>query len=499
MKVRKGLMAVSAVAGVVAGFAAPPAMALSGLLHSILPPIPDAPPVPPILENLPGILPANLPDGAIPNFVLELPLPIPNIPLPALPLPPNQERNTVGNCGAGVDLTQRMVVVQRNLLPNNQIEVYARGEDGSLCSAGVFNTGGAADLCGIVCSSQDSVIADRGYIFAASPGSADCPLGNGTIAVFRLEADTVTLTDVESSGGPNPRSVARSPSGDMVYVGNGGVYIGLGGPAISTIPQTVQGFRFDAATGNLTPIAGSNVRSIDAAGDLGQIVFTGDGTNVVVTNRRTSLAFTSGAEPDNVETYTLGANGAPVRVQAFDVGGDTPFGGRMLGNNLYLTHGGPTFTPNLGGSSVWNVSPDGGMNVVTPFTRDQGDDTCWNAIVSRTTDRPYNYSHAFFDSAISKWAINPDGSMTLEDPRHTSSNSAHNTNYVVGEGGIDIDSTDNGAVEFVYAHNNAIPPPLGLPSANLAGFRVAPNGDLERLGQWVASGLPNSGFGTSAL
>lgn len=499
MKTRKGLVTVSAAVALVAGMgAAPQAMALNGLLHSLLPPIPDAPALPPLLEDLPGILPANLPDGALPNFVLELPLPIPHIPLPSLPIPPNAERNTVGNCGGGVDLTQQVVVFTHNLLPNNQIEVFARGEDGSLCSAGVFNTGGAADVCGIVCSAQDGIQVQGRYIFSTSPGSADGPLGNGTVSVFRLDRDTVTLVDVESSGGPNPRAVSRSPDGTKVYVANGGVYFGLGAAAISTVPGTVNGYNFDDATGNLTPIAGSNVRMLDAAGDPGDLIWAGD-NNVVVPQRRTTFAFTSGAEPDNIEVYTLNAAGTPVNVQAHDVGGDTPFGGRALGNNIYLSHGGPTFTPNLGGSGVYQIQADGGMQVLTPFTRDLGSDTCWNAI-SAKTPVPYFYTSAFFDSQIGKWQIQPDGSMILEDAEHASSNANNDFNFVVGEGGLDMDVTENGVAEYIYVTNAPVPPPIGLPATSIAGYRVdSTTGDLERLGRWVANGLPNSGFGNSAL
>ena len=500
MKMRKGLTTVSAAVALVAGMgAAPQAMALTGLLYSLLPTIPDAPPLPPLLEDLPGILPANLPDGALPNFVLELPLPIPNIPLPSLPLPPNAEHNTVGNCGAGVDLTQQMVVFTHNLLPNNQIEVFARGEDGSLCSAGTFNTGGASDVCGIVCSSQDGVQVKGRYIFATSPGSADGPLGNGTVSVFGLEADTVTLVDVESSGGPNPRAVDRSPDGSLVYVANGGVYIGLGAAAISTIPGTVQGFRFDDATGNLTPIAGGNVRMLDAAGDPGDLIFTGDGQHVVVPQRRTTLAFTSGAEPDNMEVYTLNAAGVPVNVQAHDVGGDTPFGGRAVGNNIYLSMGGPTFTPNLGSSGVFQIQANGGMTTLTPATRDLGTDTCWNAISQKTTV-PYFYTSAFFDSQIGKWQIQPDGSMVLVDAEHASSNPQNDFNYVYGEGGLDMDVTQNGVAEYIYVTSAPVPPPIGLPASAIVPFRVDPaTGDLTRLNEHRVTGLPNSGFGNSAL
>ena len=499
MKMRKGLTTVSAAVALVAGMGvAPQAMALSGLLHDLLPPIPDAPAAPPLLQDLPGILPANLPDGAIPDFVLELPLPIPQLALPALPLPPNAERNTVGNCGAGVDLTQRTAVFVNNLLPNNQIEVFARGEDGSLCSAGRYNTGGAADLCGIVCSAQNPVQIEGRYIFATSPGSADGPTGNGSVAVFRLEPDAVTLVDVESSGGPNPRNVARSPDGSLVYVSNGGLFLGLAGPVISVIPGTLQGYRFDDATGNLTPI--SNTRSVDAACEPGDTIFTGDGANVITTCRRIgSLAFTSGAEPDNIEVYTLGADGTPVNVNVHDVGGDTPFGGRMFGNALLLTMGGPTFTPNLGRTGSFQINPDGSMDTLTPATRDEGTDTCWNAVVSNANGNWF-YTSAFFDSQIAKWTINADGSLSNPELRHASSNANSDFNYVIGEGGLDMDATVNGVAQYVYVTNAPIPPPIGLPATSIAGFSVDPTtGDLTRLGRWVANGLSNAGFGMSAL
>jgi hypothetical protein len=284
----------------------------------------------------------------------------------------------------------------------------------------------------------------------------------------------------------------------LVYVVNGGVYQGLLGPAISIVPQTIQGYRFNAATGDLTALAGSNARTLDAAGDSAQIQFTGDGQHLVLSNRRTTNALTSGAEPDNIEVVSLGANGTPVRVQQHDVGGDTPFGFRVVDNRVYLSFGGAAQQPNQGGSGAFEIGADGGMKTLTAYTRDQGTDTCWNAI-SRKTDKPYFYTSAFFDSAIAKWEIQADGSMVLLNREESSSASSGNTNYVADEGGLDMTITQNGTAEYIYVLNNPVPPSLGLPVVRMVGYRVGSDGSLAKLGGSVADGLVNSGFGLWAL
>jgi hypothetical protein len=210
-----------------------------------------------------------------------------------------------------------MAVVQHNLLPNNALHVFSRNADGSLCDAGVFNTGGASDVCGIVCSSQDSTVVSQGYVLAVNSGSNAGPLGNGSVSVFKIEPDKLTLVDNVDSGGPNPRTI--SVDGALAYVANGGVYQGLLGPAISIIPANIQGFRFDASTGRLSPIAGAKANTLDPASDPGQIGIMADHTHVVVSNRRTTNALTSGAEPSNIEVFALNGSGVPVNDRQYDV------------------------------------------------------------------------------------------------------------------------------------------------------------------------------------
>lgn len=477
------------------------AQAVTGFIHRLLPPMDTAGyglpnlPYPEVLGDLPML---HLPDGFIPNGSFELPSP-PLLPLSNSLLPRNPESNTIAACGAGADLREGAVFSALNLQPNNQLIAFARDSNGMLCQAGVFDTGGAADPCGIPCSGQNGVISDEGYVFVVNPTNEENILyGNGTISVFRIERDHLVLTDVEDAGGPNTHSVTKH--NDLLYVVNGGFYAGLLGPALSFIPQSVRGFRFDSTTGDLTFIPGTDTRTIDAAGDAGQIGFTGDGRNIVVSNRRTSLALTSGAEPDNIEVMTLGANGIPIRVQQHDVGGDTPFGFRMLGNRVYLSMGGAAQNPNNGSSGVFEIEPNGNMNVLTESTQDQGDDTCWNAITTTTTDGPYFFTSAYFDSALGRWKINDDGTMSLLDPVYDVTNIIGNDAWMFGQGGLDMSITAKpNPTEFIYVLNNPIEPALGLPFVRMVGYEVLPDGNLNRLGQDVVKGLPNSGWGLWAL
>lgn len=488
------------VAALLANVTAAPAMAVTGLLHSVLPPLPypTAPPIAP-LENLPGLIPA-VPEGLLPDFVLQLPAtPLDELALPALPIPPNADRNTLAACSPTADLSQRMVVVIRNLLPNNQVQVFARDLDGSLCPAGIYSTGGVASVCGGPCAGQDQVIADRGYIFATSSGSAAGPLGDGSLSVFRVEQDRLVLTDVESTLGPDPRAVTRSPDGSLVYVVNAGLSISLLGPSIAVIPQTLQGFRFDAVNGNLTAIANGHRPALDAAGDAADIGFTGDGAHVVISNRRGLLGVTSGAEPDRIEVHTLGPEGVPVRSQIHDLDGETPYGFRIVGQDLYMSFGGASnFVPSQGGLGAYHIRPDGGLDVLTPFTSQMGSFSGWDTVVTRGTDRPYLYATSFQDSKIAQWTINEDGSLTLLDAAHASGNPNGNFDYQLGRGAAEMDSTDTGDETFLYLSHNPNAAPLGLPIVRLAAFRISPQGDLTRVRDWVAQGLPSSGFGIAA-
>jgi len=132
------------------------------------------------------------------------------------------------------------VFVQSDNLTANTVVAYDRAPGGALTQEGVYNTGGAGgQLAGSVVdhlASQNSLVYDQGsdLLFAVNAGS-------NTVSVFVVRGTQLYLTQVISSGGTFPVSIAAH--GDLLYVLNA-----LGGGSL-------QGYYI--AFGRLFPIPGS--------------------------------------------------------------------------------------------------------------------------------------------------------------------------------------------------------------------------------------------------
>ena len=61
---------------------------------------------------------------------------------------------------------------------------------------------------------------------------------------------------------------------------------------------------------------------------------------VVGPPRSGTSAVASGAEPTNIEVFTLNPEGVPSNDRQYDVGVTNPFGFRVIGENIYLSMGG---------------------------------------------------------------------------------------------------------------------------------------------------------------
>jgi 6-phosphogluconolactonase (cycloisomerase 2 family) len=169
------------------------------------------------------------------------------------------------------------VFVQTDNTSGNQIAVYDREPGGSLVLAGTYNTGGlGGQLSGSVVdhlASQGSLQYDRHHrlLFAVNAGS-------NTISVFAVRGDRLELRQVLGSGGTFPNSI--TVHGDIVYVLNA-----LNG-------GSVNGFRI--TNGHLAPIPGSarelglgTTASSPFVDDPGQVAFTPDGSQLIVTTKAT--------------------------------------------------------------------------------------------------------------------------------------------------------------------------------------------------------------------
>ena len=125
---------------------------------------------------------------------------------PGLPALSNAE--THGSTGA--------VFVMTNAASGNEIIAYGRNADGSLEQGRRFTTGGRGSG-GVTdpLASQGSLTLteDRSLLLAVNAGS-------GSISVFRVHGDRLSLVDRVPCGGAEPVAVAQH--GNLVYVLNAG-------------------------------------------------------------------------------------------------------------------------------------------------------------------------------------------------------------------------------------------------------------------------------------
>lgn len=216
------------------------------------------------------------------------------------------------------------VFVQTDNPLGNQIVAYRRAEDGTLSWAGIYDTGGLGGvLSGSVVdhlASQGSLTYDprHSLLYAVNAGS-------NTVSVFSADGLRLTLRQVVGSGGHFPVSVAVH--GDAVYVLNA-----LGG-------GSVQGYRVES--GKLSPVqAWHRGLGLDPnatpqfVNTPGQVGFTGDGAQLVVTTK---------ANGNAVVVFRLDQAGGIVAVPVVNTEpGAVPFAFIDAGaRHLFLTQAGP--------------------------------------------------------------------------------------------------------------------------------------------------------------
>lgn len=341
-----------------------------------------------------------------------------------------------GDAGPG-----SVVFVQTNEPTGNSIVVYDRGADGQLTRAGTFPTGGEGGVAtpgteSDHLASQGSLVYDPAarLLFAVNAGS-------DTVTTFSVHGDQLLREAVVSSGGQFPASIAVHDK--LVYVLNSG---GAG---------TVQGFRI--AGDRLVSIPGS-ARSLGLANtdppfflnSPGQVGFTPDGTQILVTTK---------ASGSTIDVFRVEANG---RLSATPVENPSatpvPFAF--------------TFTPSArlavgeaGASAVstYAVQPDG--TLTDPKSEPDGRAAlCWITRVGQ-----YYYVSNTGSNTISAYTIATDGQPSL-----------------VGADGVvattepgPIDSTSPPGTALLYAETG---------SGTVDEFTVNGDGTLSQFG--VVTGLP---------
>ena len=158
------------------------------------------------------------------------------------------------------------VFVMTNAASGNEIVAFGRNEDGSLQQGRRFATGGRGSG-GVTdpLASQGSLTLteDRSFLLAVNAGS-------GSISVFRVHGDRLSLADRVPCGGSEP--VAVSQHGNLVYVLNAGG------------TSNVVGFQFDH-NGTLRPIRHFIAFLTTGNSGPGSLSFSPDGQFLLVTEK----------------------------------------------------------------------------------------------------------------------------------------------------------------------------------------------------------------------
>jgi DNA-binding beta-propeller fold protein YncE len=321
-----------------------------------------------------------------------------------------------------------VVFVQTDAVSGNAIDVYDAGAGGTLTSAGAYPTGGLGGmLTGSAVdylASQGSLAYDREHhlLYAVNAGS-------NTVSVFLVAGDRLIRTQVISSGGTFPVSIAVH--NNLVYVVNardGGSVQGFLriGDALVRIAEWNRPLGLNSA---LTP---------EFLNTPGQVAFTPDGTKLIVTTK---------ANGSDIDVFTVGPSGglSPAPVVNADPG-NVPFaisfdaGGHLViaeaGANAvasftikpdgtvalvdraatgqtatcWIVADGSTFYASNAGSGTLSGLSDGGSGTLQPLGNTAADAGTTDAAVS--ADGHYLYARAGAQGIVDEYRVNPDGSLT---------------------------------------------------------------------------------------
>jgi 6-phosphogluconolactonase (cycloisomerase 2 family) len=339
------------------------------------------------------------------------------------------------NSGLGAD---HVVFVQTDNTAGNQVVAYDRADDGSLTLAATYDTGGLGGvLNGSVVdhlASQGSLAYDQNnaLLYAVNAGS-------NTVSVFSVNGDQLALRQVVDSGGTFPVSVAVSDN--LVYVLN------------AQDGASVVGYR--AAGGTLHPIQGS-VRSLGLVIPTdesqfthtpGQVAFSPDGSQVIVTTKATTNA---------IDVFAVTPSG---RLSAAPVVNAEP---NTVPFAVTFDTAGHLIVANAGTNALasFTLNPDGTVTLIHSLGTSQAA-TCWVA-----SAQGYLFASNAGSASLSGYLPAPNGHLTLlgATPTHG--------------GTVDAAASSDG--QFLYVQTGA--------TGTVDEFQVSASGTLTSIGSVTVAG-----------
>ena len=313
----------------------------------------------------------------------------------------------------------------------NAVIAYHRAADGTLTQVGSYSTGGLGGQLptSVVdhTASQGALAYDRsrGLLLAVNPGS-------DTVAVFRVYGDRLSLSQVISSGGAFPVSVAVH--GDHAFVLNA-----LGG-------GSVYGYRIDGD--HLTPLPGS-FRAL-GLGTTSTSVFTATPGQVAFTPDGRALLVTTKATGNDVDVFAVGPDGSLSATPTMNaLPGDVPFAVTFdRAGHVVLAEAGPSAI------ATFSLSSSGVLSQLAVADTGQAA-TCWVVRAGH-----YFYTSNAGSGSVSGYTVGHDGALTALGNTSTDA------------GTVDAASAAHG--RFLYVQTGA--------AGNVDEFAVGANGSLTPLG-----------------
>ena len=275
------------------------------------------------------------------------------------------------------------VYLMSNQDTGNSVTVFDRAANGGLTRLGTFPTGGLG--AGNSIDSQDDSLTSQGalamskdhrFLFAVDAGSNE-------LSVLAIDGKKLIPVDRVPSGGVRPVSVTTHDN--LVYV-------------VNSTDGTIAGFTV-STEGKLSLIDGSAQSLIGGAKAVpAQVSFTPDGTQLVVTERGTSLI-------DVFPIDGYGRAGAPVKN---DSSGPAPFGFTFVGADVLVV------CELSNATSSYRVAKDGALKVISGSVRTTEEGACW--VVTNSIDDPrFAYVSNAVSGTITGYRIDGNGALTLLD------------------------------------------------------------------------------------
>jgi 6-phosphogluconolactonase (cycloisomerase 2 family) len=331
--------------------------------------------------------------------------------------------------------SEHAVFVQTGNPAGNAIVAYKRSPEGRLVKTGVYPTGG---LGGALGEAKVDFLASQGglaydaedqLLYAVNAGS-------NTITVFAVDGTRLDRRQVISSGGDFPASV--TVNGRLVYVLN------------ARSGGSIQGFF--AAGGKLHLVAGWNrplgldPNPEEFTHTPGQVLFTPDGSKLVVTTK---------AATSSVDVFALDRSGRPApQPTVTSLPGAVPFAGEFdEAGHLLLTEAGPNAI------ASFTIDGKGALHEISTAPTGQ-EATCWIINVGGTA-----YVSNAASATVSAFGVASGGTFT----------SLGNT--VTHKGTVDAAQAEG---RFLYVQTGA--------EGIVDEFRIGSGGALTPLGSVTVPG-----------